>query len=344
MKLNLRLNKKKKNLLLVIGLSCVILSLQKMPRFHLLASGKTTTITILLWYWPFHIPYSLEGDKCLESYNISGCHLVDNRAHYSAADFVVFHHHELKSRTQTLPLHLPRSARQRWLWLSLEAPQNNGNLSKYAGIFNFTMSYHPGADVTVPYGEIREKDGDSATDDFVMPENKTHLVCWVVSNYRNHQRRASVYKQLTKILPVQVYGRAVRKPVNQNAFLPTISRCYFYFAFENSESPHYITEKLWRNSFMAGTVPVVLGPPRSHYEAVAPPHSFIHVDDFDSIANLASYLTELAGDTKRYRSYFSWHRNYTVKLYVDWRERLCKICQVYDKLPYHKIHHELPSW
>lgn len=340
MMVNLRLNKK--NFLLVVGLGCVFVSLQKMPRFHLRGSGKKTTVTILLWYWPYQIPYNLEGDTCLKNYNISGCHLVDNRASYSDADIVVFHHHDLKIRGQTLPLHLPRPVRQRWLWVSLEAPQNNGNLNQYARIFNLTMSYHPGADVTVPYGEIKEKDGDTATDDFVMPKNKTHLVCWVVTNYKNHHRRSSVYQQLNKILPVQVYGRAMGKPVNQRALLPTISRCYFYLAFENSESPHYITEKLWRNSFMAGTVPVVLGPPRSHYEAVAPPHSFIHVDDFDSLANLATFLKELAGDTKRYRSYFSWHQNYTVKLYTDWRERLCKICQVYDKLPYHKIHHKLP--
>lgn len=331
---------KKKHLLLVPILSCLFVSLQRIPRFQLLGSGKKTNITILLWYWPFRIPYSLEGDVCLKDYNITGCHLVDNRTHYSTADIVAFHQHELKVGYQTLPLHLPRPVRQRWLWLSLEAPQNNGNLSQYNGIFNLTMSYHPGADITVPYGRIKEKDRDTVTDDFVIPK-KTHLVCWVVSNYKNHQERAKVYQQLRKIIPVQVYGNAIRKPVNQGALLPTISRCYFYLAFENSVSPHYITEKLWRNAFMAGTVPVVLGPPRSHYEAVAPPHSFIHVDDFDSIATLARFLRELVKDAKLYKSYFSWHVNYTVKLYTDWRERLCNVCQVYNKLPYYKIHHKL---
>lgn len=325
-------------MLLILILGGLFGSLQKMPHFQLLGSAKKTNITILLWYWPFQIPYSLEGDICLKNYNITGCQLVDNRTYYSTANIVVFHQHELKAGSQKLPHHLARPVWQRWLWLSLEAPQNNGNLNQYNGVFNLAMSYHPDADVTVPYGRIQEKD---LTDDFVIPKNKTHLVCWVVSNYRDDQKRAQVYQELRKIIPVQVYGNAVKRPLNQDALLPTISRCYFYLAFENSVSPHYITEKLWRNAFMAGTVPVVLGPPRSHYEAVAPPHSFIHVEDFDSLATLARFLKEVAGDAKLYKSYFSWHKSYTVKLYTDWRERLCNICQVYDKLPYHKIYHNL---
>ncbi|KAI5612867.1 alpha-1,3-fucosyltransferase [Silurus asotus] len=308
-----------------------------------LASEIKTNITILLWYWPFGIPYSLSEDTCQKKHGISGCRLVDNHTQYSMADVVVFHHFELKTGIQKLPLHLPRPEYQRWLWMSLEAPQSNGNLSRYAGIFNLTLSYHPGADVTVPYGKIQKKDGNAESEVFVIPKNKTHLVCWVVSNYNNHHKRTSVYEELLKLIPVQVYGRAVKKPLSQDALLPTISRCYFYLAFENSVYPHYITEKLWRNAFTAGTVPVVLGPPRSHYEAVAPPHSFIHVNDFDSIATLAKFLKDIAGDENRYRSYFSWRKTYSVKLYDDWRDRLCNICQVYGQLPSHKIYHTLEA-
>lgn len=336
MSLNTRF--KKKHLLLTLFLSCIFISLQRRPFFQLLGTGKKHNVTILLWYWPFNIPYSLEDDVCLKHYSIAGCRLVDNRNLSSSADIVVFHQHELKLGHQKLPLHFPRPLHQRWLWLSLEAPKNSGDLREHAGFFNLTMSYHPGADITIPYGKLEEKDKTAMP--FIMAGNKTHLVCWVVSNYKNHHRRTKVYKELHKLVPVQVYGRSVKKPLNQGALLPTISRCYFYLAFENTESPHYITEKLWRNSFMAGTVPVVLGPPRSHYEAVAPPRSFIHVDDFDSTASLARFLTELAKDVRLYKSYFSWHENYTVKLYADWRERLCNICAGYDKLPYHKMYHD----
>ncbi|XP_062867904.1 alpha-(1,3)-fucosyltransferase 7 [Trichomycterus rosablanca] len=324
--------------LMPLVVASIILSFIRMPQIQISSSGgSTVNITILLWYWPFHKNYSLKGDVCLQSYGIINCHLVDNRSLYSSADIVVFHHKELQYHRQKLPLHLPRPDQQRWLWMSLEAPENTGNLDKYAGIFNLTMSYRSDADVTVPYGKLVRKRRDLSS--FVL-KHKTHLACWVVSNYRA-KHRIQVYQELKRIIPVQVYGRAVKKPLTESALLPTISNCFFYLAFENTKSAQYITEKLWRNSFQAGTVPVVLGPPRSDYEAVAPPHSFIHVDDFDSIDSLGHFLQEVAKDEKRYMSYFNWHRDNSIKLYTDWRERLCTICQVYDKLPIYNIYHNL---
>ncbi|XP_066502499.1 alpha-(1,3)-fucosyltransferase 7 [Hoplias malabaricus] len=302
---------------------------------------SSRSVTILLWHWPFHTKLNLKGDVCLLNYSIAGCHLTDERSLYSNADIVVFHHHELKSKRVKLPLHLFRPAGQRWLWMSLESPRNNGYLNQYAGIFNLTMSYSPSADVTVPYGRLMSK--EERSNDFTIPQNKTELVCWVVSQYQRRQRRSRVYQQLNNTIPVQVYGHSVKRPLSKDKLLPTISRCYFYLSFENSESPHYITEKLWRNAFQAGTVPVVLGPSRKDYEAVAPTNSFIHVDDFESIDALGTFLKDLARDPERYRSYFAWHQNYRVKLYTDWRERLCNICPVYDSLP-HKIYHDLKAW
>uniref|UniRef100_A0A3B3QW46 Fucosyltransferase n=1 Tax=Paramormyrops kingsleyae TaxID=1676925 RepID=A0A3B3QW46_9TELE len=96
------------------------------------------------------------------------------------------------------------------------------------------------------------------------------------------------------------------KPLDSDQLLPTISRCYFYLAFENSVYRDYITEKLWNNALLAGSVPVVLGPPRANYEAFIPKDSFIHVDDFNSIKELADFLNQLASDKERYESYFRW--------------------------------------
>uniref|UniRef100_W5LRW8 Fucosyltransferase n=1 Tax=Astyanax mexicanus TaxID=7994 RepID=W5LRW8_ASTMX len=338
-KLKLRWIKKLSPLLLVLlVVTCLFVSLSRIPPG---GRNRPANITILLWYWPFRTPYSLAGDPCWEMYGIPGCHLADNRSLYSTADIVVFHHHDLKAKRQKLPLHLPRSGAQRWLWLSLEAPTNNGNLDPYAGIFNLTMSYRPDADITVPYGKLMRSEAEPGV--FTVPRNKTHLACWVVSNFKKRHKRTAVYQRLKNTIPVQVYGNAVKRPLDKNALLPTISRCYFYLAFENTESPHYVTEKLWRNSFQAGAVPVVMGPPRTHYEMVAPHHSFIHVDDFESPEALGRFLTDLAKDEKRYQSYFAWHRNSTVKLFSDWRERLCNICPVYNTLPY-KIYHNLTAW
>ncbi|KAK2872490.1 hypothetical protein Q8A67_022387 [Cirrhinus molitorella] len=252
-------------------------------------------ITILFWHWPYGTRYSLAGDVCLRDYGISGCVLVDNRTLYESANLVVFHHFELILHKHQLPLHLHRPAKQRWVWLSLEAPENMGDLSQYNNLFNLTMSYHPYADITVPYGKLLQRRNQGL--DIVTPKNKSYKACWVVSNYQKWQKRSAVYQELKNHLNVQLFGISANKPLPKEALLPTISRCYFYLAFENTQSPHYITEKLWRNAFQAGTVPVVLGPPRKDYEAVAPANSFIHVDDFKSVKALAEYLEDLIKDT-----------------------------------------------
>lgn len=225
--------------------------------------------------------------------------------------------------------------------MSLEAPIREGNLHQFAHSFNMTITYRRDADVTVPYGEVLPK-VDGGVGDF--PQNKNFLVCWVVSNYKSQHKRSQVYKNLSETISVKVYGRWSKKHLTSRALIPTISHCYFYLAFENSDSKDYITEKLWRNAYQGGAVPVVLGPALDDYRAVAPPHSFIHVDEFASVKELAKYLQQLAEDKKRYSEYFNWKREWRVKLYTDWRERLCRICSQFDSLPPQKVYSDLEAW
>nr|XP_040054248.1 alpha-(1,3)-fucosyltransferase 7 [Gasterosteus aculeatus aculeatus]XP_040054249.1 alpha-(1,3)-fucosyltransferase 7 [Gasterosteus aculeatus aculeatus] len=300
-------------------------------------------ITILLWYWPFRRPFSLRGDVCWDLYGIFGCRLVDQRSFFPSADVVVFHTKELVMGHQKLPLNLTRPQGQRWAWMSLEAPVHNGNLCRYDNVFNMTITYRRDADVTIPYGELLPKDAGGHLVEEV-PLNKSFLVCWVVSNYKSHHRRSKVYKELKATVPVKVYGRWAKRPLPSNALLPAISRCYFYLAMENSVAKDYVTEKLWRNGLQGGAVPVVLGPPVDSYKAVAPPNSFIHVDDFASVKDLGKYLQGLAEDKKRYNEFFTWKQHWKVKLYTDWRERLCKICSQDNSLPQQKVYSNLEAW
>jgi glycoprotein 3-alpha-L-fucosyltransferase len=53
-------------------------------------------------------------------------------------------------------------------------------------------------------------------------------------------------------------------------------------------------------------VPVVMGARPEDYAAVAPPHSYIHVDDFESPRQLAAYLLKLHHDDALYNAYFAW--------------------------------------
>lgn len=300
-------------------------------------------VTILLWYWPFGRSFSLKGDVCWDLYRIPCCRLVDQRSLYPKADVVVFHNKELVEGHQKLPFDLPRPQGQMWAWMSLESPVNNRNLRQFSNIFNLTITYRRDADITISYGKRLPKLAEEGPVDDI-PLNRSDLVCWVVSNYRNHHRRSQVYNELSAIVPVKVYGRWTRTHLPSGALLPTISRCYFYLAFENSIAKDYITEKLWRNAYQSGAVPVVLGPPLSDYKAVAPPNSFIHIDEFASLKDLGKYLQQLAEDKKLYSEYFNWKKEWRVKLYTDWRERLCKICSHYKELPHQKVYSDLEAW
>lgn len=298
-------------------------------------------ISILLWHWPFGRSYNLHGDKCLELYNISHCFLTDNTSAFSTADVVVFHHQELSRGLSSLPLHRDRPASQRWVWLSMEPPVNNANLSQFNGLFNWTMSYRRDADISVPYGKTM-LGGDERG--YQGAPNRSCLVSWVVSKYQSQQARAGVYQSLKKYIPIQVYGRWNNRPLLDKKLLPTIANCLFYLSFENSEAKDYISEKLWRNAFQAGAVPVVLGPSRATYEALAPPGSFIHVSEFKSTADLAAYLKQVAADRQAYERYLHWHRTHRIKTYTDWRERLCQICVQYPRSPARKVYRDLQSW
>ncbi|CAH8562002.1 unnamed protein product [Schistosoma turkestanicum] len=50
-----------------------------------------------------------------------------------------------------------------------------------------------------------------------------------------------------------------------------------------------------------------MGASIEEYQRVAPPYSFIHVDQFESPAQLADYLKYLDNNDTAYNEYFAWH-------------------------------------
>ncbi|KAK6035911.1 hypothetical protein COOONC_26584, partial [Cooperia oncophora] len=55
----------------------------------------------------------------------------------------------------------------------------------------------------------------------------------------------------------------------------------------------YITEKYWDKLYVP-SIPIVMR--RKVYEAVAPPHSFIAMDDYSSPKEMAEHLIQLESD------------------------------------------------
>lgn len=79
----------------------------------------------------------------------------------------------------------------------------------------------------------------------------------------------------------------------------------FYMSFENSyHCRDYITEKVFRNGFMAFAIPVVWGATKEDYATFLPKESYIFAEDFDTLESLVDYLNYLDGNDTAYLQYF----------------------------------------
>ena len=70
-----------------------------------------------------------------------------------------------------------------------------------------------------------------------------------------------------------------------------------------------------------------MGARPSDYSMMLPPHSYIHVDDFNSPRDLAIYLHRLDADDKLYNEYFRWKTEWTLADYrFNYTSCLCLLC------------------
>lgn len=68
---------------------------------------------------------------------------------------------------------------------------------------------------------------------------------------------------------------------------------------------------------------------------VAPRHSFIHVDDFESPELLAAYLRKLDRDDALYNEYFQWKRTGEIMADTMFYCRLCAMLHDTERAPKH---------
>ncbi len=74
--------------------------------------------------------------------------------------------------------------------------------------------------------------------------------------------------------------------------------------------------------FRNDVVPIVMGAPPEDYAKVAPPGSYIHVDDFESPEHLADYLKVLDKNDELYNEYFRWKETGAFMNTKFW----CRLC------------------
>ena len=61
----------------------------------------------------------------------------------------------------------------------------------------------------------------------------------------------------------------------------------------------------------------------ANYNEKAPPHSYIDVNDFETVKELAEYLLRLSKNKKEYNAYFKWKETHDAYRLNTW----CELCQ-----------------
>ncbi|XP_069479903.1 3-galactosyl-N-acetylglucosaminide 4-alpha-L-fucosyltransferase FUT3-like [Ambystoma mexicanum] len=274
-------------------------------------------VVVLLWTLPFNEQFNL--NQCEELFGITGCLFTSNRSLYNKADAVILHHSDIMYNRSKLPQQ-PRPGHQRWIWFNLEPPSKIINLDMMDNLINLSMTYRCDSDIFTPYGWTLLTEEPQK---FSIPA-KSKLVAWVANNWDPSIPSVRYYKELENHLPVDVI-RTRQQRLNEDELI-FLSKYKFYLAFEHFQNQDYVTEKLWNNALLSGSVPIVLGPTRANYERFLPAAAFIHVHDFHSTEELAEFLLALDKDDYRYQSYFSWRSRYKVVGSTSWPTHYCKAC------------------
>ena len=150
--------------------------------------------------------------------------------------------------------------------------------------------------------------------------------------------RAALIK-LNSTLRIDTYGECgsleLPKPKDHSSYLhsyQTIAKDYkFYLSLENSLCQEYVTEKFF-NAMDSGMIPVVNGGlSKEDYRSIAPPHSYIHVDDYDTPKDLVEELVAIAKNDTLYQSYFWWKDHFTLSQEVE-RESQCMLCLILNNV------------
>lgn len=156
-------------------------------------------------------------------------------------------------------------------------------------------------------------------------KHKTRTAAWFVSHCDVHSKRDKLTLELQKFIDVDVYGKCGNLSCPRashsacNEMLTTTYR--FYFAFENTLCVDYVTEKLF-NVMDNYVVPIIYS--GAEITRFIPPKSYIDVNDFETVKDLADHLIYLSRNPREYAKYFWWKKHYKI---VTPGLPFCEICE-----------------
>lgn len=290
-----------------------------------------------MWYAPFgnHVARGVNEAEC------GKCEITYDRSKIEddATRAVVIHFNEINP--STMPTPAQRKPGQMHIFWTMESPPSlkvlRGRTLEYEDRygFNATMSHRRDSDFLTPYGHPWQSVQYFRTarhpDLNEIMKSKSKLALALISNCGGSARLKLVKDIINTGFKLEAYGACFpgRGGFPRGGDFEQRVRSYkFFFAFENSlHCRDYITEKFFRNGLRGDAVPVVWGAAKADYVAIAPPHSFVHVEDFPTVQALVDYLNYLDKNDTAYREYFRWHEMgdaSEAKLRTD---GFCEICR-----------------
>ncbi|XP_022645092.1 alpha-(1,3)-fucosyltransferase C-like [Varroa jacobsoni] len=271
--------------------------------------------TILLWNTFFNErDYIPPFEKICPGYP---CRVTMNRT--EQADAIIVHLRDINATD--VPKRQSRD--EVFVLLNAEAPPHAPPLPEsFNNLFNWTITYRQDADIPLTKNVISKYEFMPIKKDFHV--NKTKLATWFVSHCQTSSERETLVAELAKYgVHTDIVGDCGTIKCDRS------SPCYdqfskdhlFYLSFENSICNDYITEKLFNILEHSEMVPIVLG--GADYSRFAPPGSYINVNKFSSIKQLANYIQHVSNDPVLYNSYHRWRSYYQLQDPLHFACRLC---------------------
>ncbi|XP_054719006.1 glycoprotein 3-alpha-L-fucosyltransferase A-like [Uloborus diversus] len=272
-------------------------------------------------------------DRC----PVDTCEISADQKKAASADLVLF-------KDRYAAVSYKRSPQQIWLLFLLECPLHTQSFADIGGLFNWTASYRHDSDIVAPYEKFvpfpGHKKGELRRN---YAAGKTKKVAWFVSNCAARNKRLQYARQLAQHIQVDMFGKCSKQrcPKMNNFCFQMLNREYkFYLAFENSNCKDYITEKFFINGLGHDIVPIVMGARPEDYAKVAPPHSYIHVEEFAGPKELAQYLHLLDKNDTLYNSYFQWKNTGEFINTRFW----CRLCALLHAPVVPKVYTDIQTW
>ncbi|KAG6445326.1 4-galactosyl-N-acetylglucosaminide 3-alpha-L-fucosyltransferase 9 [Manduca sexta] len=317
---------------------------------HFTPSSKSYLILIWKhWHWLKNRHVYYFGEKPHDPFkecNVNNCQFTGKDELLDTADAVVVH-----LQRGLLPNVTQRNPRQRWIFLNDEAPPHvysvseSPSIPQLANVFNWSMTYRTDADVPVPYGRTvaltKPKYLDPSYTNIakLVPNWKIktrHNLITVLMSHCSVSHRMKYLNTLKKYIDVQVHGRCSENqeivcPGHYTSNCEKIDQYLFYLVLENAMCRQYMTEKLFYNAYEKGAIPIIRGPPLQDCQALLPPNSFIHVDNFLTPSDLAVEIINISKDDKKLLSYHLWRNHFKVVnehgYFGTKSVHLCRLCE-----------------